>query len=459
MPADSSRPSAPRPIAAPARDEPRRWFVWAAALILAGTVLLVYANSLTAPFVFDDTSAILENPTIRHLWPPGDALSPPNTAAGAVGRPLVNLSLAINYSVGGLEVQSYHVLNLGVHLAATLLLFGLVRRTLLRPPLAACFGRDSFWLGGAIALLWSVHPLLTESVTCIVQRSELLGALFYLLTLYAFARAATGNASRLWLTLSVASCLLGVLAKEIVATVPLVVFLYDRTFVAGDFRTAWARRRTYYLALVSSWLLLALLMAHNQKRGGTVGFGLGVSPWDYALTQCHALLLYLRLSFWPSPLVFDYGMRLARSLGEVWWQAVTLLGLVAGTFFALARKPAVGFAAFAFFAILAPSSSFVPLVTQPVAEHRMYLPLAAVVALTLLVAYRWSARWTLAGAAGLAVLAGFATAQRNFDYRSALALWSDTVAKRPDNPRAHVNLGSTLATAGQVDAACAGDRS
>lgn len=452
MPAASGRSPSPLPLA-PRAPAPTRGLVFAAALVLGAAIFLVYANVLSAPFVFDDSSAIVDNPSIRHLWPPGDALTPPTTAAGAVGRPIVNLSLALNYAFGGLEVRGYHLFNLALHFAAALTLFGLVRRTLVRPALRDLFGADALWLAFGIALLWALHPLLTESVASVIQRSELLGALFYLLTLYAFVRSIEDNASRRWAALSVAACVLGVAAKEIVATAPLVAFLYDRTFVAGTFRAAWIRRRWFYAGLAGSWLLLALLMATNHDRGGTVGFGLGVSAWHYALTQCRALLLYLRLSFWPAPLVFDYGTPVVQTLGEVWWQAVLLFALLAGTLVVLVRRPLVGFPAAGFFVILAPSSSLVPLTTQTIAEHRMYLPLAALVSLAVLGAYRFGRRWALAAAAALSLAAAAATGARNSDYRSAVALWTDTVAKQPDNARAHVNLGNALAVDRQVDAA------
>ncbi|QYM78141.1 tetratricopeptide repeat protein [Horticoccus luteus] len=452
MPVASGHSTSVRPLA-PRSAAHNPWLVLAAALVLGAAIFLVYANVLSAPFVFDDSSAIVDNPSIRHLWPPGDALTPPTTAAGAVGRPIVNLSLALNYAIGGLEVRGYHLFNLALHFAAALTLFGLVRRTLVRPTVRDLFGADALWLAFGIALLWAVHPLLTESVASVIQRSELLGALFYLLTLYTFVRSVEDNASRGWAALSIAACVLGVAAKEIVATAPLVALLYDRTFVAGTFRAAWIRRRWFYAGLAGSWLLLALLMASNHDRGGTVGFGLGVSVWHYALTQCRALVLYLRLSLWPAPLVFDYGTSVAQTLGAVWWQAVLLVALLAGTVFALVRRPRVGFLAGGFFVILAPSSSFVPLATQTIAEHRMYLPLAAVVSLAVLGAYRLGQRWALAGVAALSLVAAAATVDRNFDYRSAIALWTDTVAKQPDNARAHVNLGNALALDRQVDAA------
>ncbi len=367
---------------------------------------------------------------------------------------MVNLSLAVNYALGGQEVKGYHLANTMLHALAALTLWGLLRRTLRVD--GAAPRPDAEFLAWICPLVWTVHPLLTESVVCVVQRNEILGSLFYLLTLYTFARGVSvSKEARLsapsqgvpsesrWLALSILSCLAGMASKEIVATAPLLVLLYDRTFAAGSFRTAWSSRRKYYVALATTWLLLALLVWQNRQRGGTVGFGLHVTPWEYLLTQCHALVLYLKLSFWPHPLVLDYGWPLVRSLGEVWWQALLVLTLLTGTGVALVRKPAVGFLGASFFVLLAPSSSFVPLVSQTMAEHRMYLPLAAVLVLVVTGGQALLGRKALAVALAGAILLGVATVYRNRDYRTELGIWSDTVAKRPDNARAHGNLGRT----------------
>ena len=114
----------------------------------------------------------------------------------AVGRPVLNLSLAINYALGGLNVEGYHVVNLAIHILAALALFGLVRRTLLLPALAARFGPASTGLALAVALVWALHPLQTESVTYIIQRAEALVGLFYLLTFYCFVRGAASARGR-----------------------------------------------------------------------------------------------------------------------------------------------------------------------------------------------------------------------------------------------------------------------
>ena len=423
---------------------------WLAAALLVLATFAVYANSLAAPFIFDDAPAIVENPSIRHLFPLGAVLSPPATGSTA-GRPLANLSFALNYAAGGLDPRGYHAVNLLLHALAALVLLGVARRTLLQPALRGRYDRDALPLAAMSALLWTVHPLLTESVTCMVHRTELLGGLFYLLTLYCAIRAMSDGAPFRWSVGAVAACLAGVASKEFVATVPLVALVYDRSFVAGTFREAWRRRGRLYLSLAGTWLLLGWLMVSSNQRGGTVGFGLGVSPWDYLLTQCQALVLYLRLAAWPHPLVLDYGTDLVQHAGEVLPQATLLLGLAGATLYALGRRRAAGFAGFCFFAILAPSSSFVPLTSQPIAEHRMYLPLAAVVTLGVLALHARLGRRGLGVGIGLAAVCGILTVQRNADYGSALSIWTITVAQRPANSRAHMQLAQGLDEAGRRD--------
>lgn len=426
---------------------------WLPAVVIVFTVWAAYANSFSVPFVFDDLKSVMQNPTIRHLWPLTDVLAPPNHATGAGGRPVVNLSLALNYALGGLDGRGYHGMNTLIHALAALTLFGIVRRTLLRPRLRDRFGSAAGPLALGVALLWALHPLQTESVTCIVQRSESLMGLFYLLTLYGFIRAVEVPAPRRWQGFAVVMCLLGMATKEVMVSAPLMLLLYDRTFGAGTFRTAWQQRRSFYLWLAGTWLLLAWLSLQNGQRGGVAGFGLGVSAWEYALTQCRAIILYLRLAFWPSPLVVDYGTGVVQAAGDVWPQAGLLLALVAGTCVALVRRPVVGFLGCWFFVILAPSSSFVPLTSQTMAEHRMYLSLAAVAGVVVLGGYRWLGARTLSVWLALAAGAGALTFARNQDYRDAITLWSVTVAQQPDNLRVHMNLGTALADARRLEEA------
>ena len=472
--------------AMPARAGP-----WLGAAI-AAAVAAAYANSLSTPFVFLDIPAIVGNATIRHLLPLWQVLNPPSAGGVTVGgRPLVNLSLALNYAISGTHPWSYHAVNLLIHALAGVALFGVVRRTLERMnassqdrPLA-----DPGAFAFAVALLWSLHPLQTESVTYVIQRAESLMGLWYLLTLYCFIRAVPERPSvlvaepvgrsplpaseggadkaaarRAWAVLSILSCLFGMATKEVMVSAPLIVLLYDRTFVSGTIRSAWARHGRIHAALFSSWILLAILVAGTGgSRGGTSGFGLGLPWWQYALTQFPAIACYLRLSLAPSGQDLFYPVRWIHSAAAV-APAMCLVCALAGVSIAgLLRRRWWGLAGFWFFAILAPTS-LVPGMTQTIAEHRMYLALAPVMIVAVaalprlfgLLAARAGSLWKSRVAAAspllcviLAVLLGLATARRNRVYASEVVLWGDTAAKSAGSPYVQNNFGVALAAAGR----------
>ncbi|MEN6457847.1 MAG: tetratricopeptide repeat protein [Thermoguttaceae bacterium] len=440
----------------------------AAGLIVLATVL-AFANGLSGPFVLDDEPSITDNESIRRLWPISTPLCPPTQGQTVTGRPVLNVSLAVNYAMSGLRVSSYHVTNLAIHAAAALLLFGLLRRTFLLPAMRRPWRTMATPVALAVALLWAVHPLQTESVTYIIQRAESLVALFYLLTLYGLVRGARSVRPGGWYVLSAFACLLGMGTKEVMVFAPAIALLYDRTFLAGAFREALRRRYGLYLALAATWLPLAWLVSATAGRGGTAGFGQGIDGWTYLATQFGAIVHYLRLTVWPSPLVLDYGRVLAHTAAEIVPYAIAVGLLVLATIVALWRWPKAGFLGACFFALLAPSSSIVPVATQTMAEHRMYLPLAAVLAgivaaacigLRELVRRDWLAPRLAAVVFGVfivvgAVACGAMTHQRNKDYRSEIGIWRDTVGKAPTNARAQSNLGLALAASGRLPEAIA----
>ena len=489
----------------PAPPSAQRWLAIVGILI---AVTGAYWNSLHAPVLFDYVGAVVNNPTIRRLasW---NVLTPPADGSTTTGRPVVNFSYALNHALSGENVWSYHALNVAIHALAALTLLGVVRRTLTGPVLRGRFGSAAGPLAFLTALLWALHPLQTESVVCIAQRTESLCGLFFLLTLYCFLRGvncqeqlgspSTGSghsppdsmacherrptARVKWLILSILACLLGMGTKEVMVTAPLIVLLYDRTFIAGGLGVAWRQRRGYYIALAGTWLLLAwLVLRGSGARGASAGFGLGISSWTYLLQQCEAIVLYLKLSVWPHPLVLDYGTGVVHSVTDVWWQGIVVLTLLGATVWALMRKPVAGFLGSWFFLILAPSSSVIPLVTQTMAEHRMYLPLAAVIALfvpglyallrprdhpaglqitndepqdhglrlpqSLVPSFPVALGLLLAIAAALGF--GLMTVTRNRAYRDAVTIWTDTVTKYPMSARAHNNLAVAFQRLGNM---------
>ena len=438
----------------------------AAPALLTALAAAAWANSLSAPFIFDDRPAILGNPHIRQLWPLSRALSaPPRSILG--GRPVPGLTLAINYALGELDVRGYHAFNLALHVLSALILLGIVRRTLARSARLVSAARP---LALVTAAIWLVHPLQTDAVTYVTQRTELLMGLFYLLTLYAAIRAAEGSWP--WQTASVVSCALGMASKEVMITAPLMVMLYDRVFL---YPLAEARRQRWplYAGLMATWAVLATLLMLSPPHhllvlipGGHASvLERGMTPWEYLRTQVGVIARYLGLALWPHPLCLDHGLWVARTAGEVLPGALVVAGLVGGTAWALRRHPGTGFLGAWFLVVLAPTSSVVPVVTEVMAERRMHLPLAAVAVAAVLGGYAAvgalvrsdSRRAALRVSLALAVIATLTalTARRNVDYGSEVSIWSDAAEKRPWNPRAHNNLGNALLRAGDLDGAFA----
>jgi tetratricopeptide (TPR) repeat protein len=460
----------------------------AVAIIAAG--LWAYGNSFAGPFVLDDLSSIRDNPTIRHLWPMTGPLAPPHGEGWTVeGRPLLNLSFAVNYALSGLNVGSYHGLNLAIHLLAALALFGVVRRTLagLNPaadPLGGAGG-----VAFAAALIWTVHPLQTEAVSYVVQRAESLMALCYLFTLYAFIRSVPGPSRMAWTAAAVAACAAGMATKEVMVSAPVIVFAYDRAFVAGSWREAWRARRWTYGALGSTWLLLGVLALGAGNRGGTSGMGSGVDAWSYWATQPAAVARYLRLCYWPTGQVFDYGtegLNSPRADLTAWFLVAAIVGLSVGASLGGDRRRLRwGFLGLMFLAVLAPTS-LVPGNRQTLAEHRMYLASAPVIVGSVLAGVallNWALPLGLAGitrrlvpalkrqrrdpivtrgvyevgfwlvvATSVVALARL-TRSRNADYRTAVSLFATDVRRRPENPYARANLGMALFAEGRPEAA------
>ena len=427
----------PTPAPPTVRADWRITAVLVATIVAAG--LWAYSNSFVGVLVLDDPGAITWNPSIRSLT---SSLSPP-AGTSVSGRPVANFSFALNYLVSGTDLWSYHAANLAIHIAAALALFGVIRRT-----------AGQTWIAWASSLLWIVHPLHTEAVTYVVQRIEALAGLFLLLTLYAAIRAGdTGaRAWNRWSTAAVAFCALGMATKEIVVVAPVLVWLWYRTFRGSG------KYPRIVFALPVTWIILVVLVS-GAPRGQTAGFGLaGWTPWTYLLTQSQVVTHYLDLVIWPSPLVFHYAWPRVTSVAHVLPEAGFLVILLACTVWGLIRKHPLGFAGACFFGVLAPTSSIVPVVTQIAAEHRMYLPVAAVISVLVAAAafggrrifrgHIWAALATgCAAAVILAGLLGTGTRARNRDYASAEALWRDTVVKAPDSPRAQLGYSLELVDA------------
>ena len=444
--------SAPVGPVAPIRRSPGRGWPYAIGLVLLGA--LAYSNSLDGAFVFDDLIGLRHNPDIRQLW----SLSLLRSEWGEstlLGRPLVALTFAVNYAIDGLNVRGYHIGNVAVHILCAVVLFALIRE--LRRSAAFAF---------VCASLWLLHPLNTETVVYISQRTESMMALFYLLTIYASVRAHSSAWPGRWLAVAVATSALGTLCKQSMITVPVAVMLVDMTLFHDSPRAVLRRRWRFYAAVAAaSWIVVAVTVAISPP-GRSVGFSAGPSPWVYLLNQSVMITRYLMLSVWPRDLVVNYGYSQPYTLGDVLPQMLFIGGLVGLTIVALRYRPKLGLLGGWFFLTLSMTSSIAPIANEVGAERRMYLPLMALVVLAVIPFAGLAAhvaRTARAGAravvpasvllwiAAAAVLAA-GTIDRNRDYASPLLLAQIDFERWPVPYTRHA-LGDELLEAGRGDEA------
>ncbi len=428
---------------------------WLLALAGAAAGFALVARHAQAPFLFDDTPSVVVNQTIRD---PGNlrALLFPATDCPVAGRPLANWSYALNFAWGGLEPSGYRLLNAAIHAVSVGLLFAF-GSVFLRLGSGGKTGLAARWCAGAAAALWGVHPLILGTVVYVSQRTELLMAMFFLLTLLGAMKSLDARASPVgWALISVASAFAGVLCKEPMVTVPVVVILLDWAVWGGQWRDRWRARLPLYIALGLSWVPLFWLMSDLQHR--SVGFGAGAAVPEYVLTQCRALSVYVGKFLFPRGLTFDYGPLFLRwgSTDAVWVVVPVLVGVaVVGVG---RRHRALGALLLASLVILAPTSSVVPVAAQPIAENRAYLPtallaLAGVALLAQVCPAATFARLLPPVTTLVALVLGTVSWNRLALFADPEEIWRDTVAKVPANPRAWCNLGELGLAAGRLEEA------
>ena len=422
--------------------------------------IAVYSNTLTASFHFDDRPNILENVLIRMT-----RLEPSQLRNAALGnrvssRPVANLSFALNYYFGRYDVAGYHAVNIGVHAVNGVLVYLLAMATFRQFRDVADRRAHRFddrriaFLSLFAALFFVAHPLQTQSVTYVVQRMNAMATLFYLLALllYIGGRRSRLPARRwaLWAAAFV-SWTLALGSKQIAATLPFVVLLYEWCFFQDPGRDRLKRSARYVLPVVVLTAAVALLYLGDDPWGRITDYGgRDFTMGQRVMTQCRVVILYMSLLLAPLParLNLSHDTAVSHSLLD---PVTTLLGLLllAALLIAavcgLRRYRLVGFCILWFLVNQMIESSVLPL--EMIYEHRLYLPMvgAALLASCLLGSLTPGPRshtarsWVVACAVILALAA--ASYVRNRHWRNDFALWSDVVAKSPRDHRAHNNLG------------------
>lgn len=446
-------------------------------LAIAGLCILAYSNTFEVPFQWDGDVYIRENPLVKDL---GYFLEP-STARGyahydaLTRRYVCYLSFAVNYALGGLDVTGYHMVNMAIHIANSLLVYALVLLTFRTPFLSglAFPGRRAALLS---ALFFALHPLQTEAVTYIFQRLASLVAFFCLLSLvcYARARLAEGRAaSYSYLMFSVLAAAVAMKTKENAFILPVLALLYEFLFFRGP-----AARRLLGLApLLLTMLIVPLSLAGVEKPMGEMlgdvapalrGYG-EISRSEYLFTQFRVIVTYLRFIFLPvgQSLQHDYPVYGSFIEPPVALSFVLLSCIAALGLFLIHRSRrgspqlrVAGFGIIWFFVALSVESSIVP-IPMVIDEYRVYLPSVglfmalATGALSLSSVFGNKAAARAAALLVVLVLAvlAYATFERNGVWQSRVSLWEDVVRKSPSLAYARNNLGVIYMEEGMLDEA------
>jgi Flp pilus assembly protein TadD len=414
----------------PADRQRRHWFAVAAILICAAFV--VYGRALHGPFLYDDFSLPFYRP---HF--PTEAFS----AWIAGVRPLLMLSYWINFQVSGRETYSYHMLNLILHVANSLVVFFIVRRILEREQIEQWLLDTLSVFAGALYLL---HPIQTESVAYIAGRSELLSGLFFFcaFAVFLYRPAPAIDWRRTGLILILFACALA--SKEHSIMLPGILLVTDLVWSSDKPIKVMRRNWRLYLPMLCGGLLAAGWIWSEIRASTSVGFDhAGVGGFTYALTECRVFFLYLRLLLIPVGQNFDHDIAWA-SGGFEWRTLVALLGVlaVAAVGWRLRKRFPVGtYGLLIFLLLLSPTSSFIP-IKDAVAERRLYLPMLGVVLVACeLLRHLIRNRKTTTVVASMLILAAVLAAHhRSGVWASEATLWEDTVAKSPNKVRNYGHL-------------------
>ncbi|MEM6333851.1 MAG: tetratricopeptide repeat protein [Planctomycetota bacterium] len=470
--------SAHNPAALAADSAPAA--AWAHRLVKLAPFVLVllsvalYINTLDNDFVFDTTRYLEELETAASPW---DTFKPHRP----MSRPLPQLTLIANYIFeGGEEPRNYHLVNIAIHAATAVALFFLALQ------LATAWRRLAHrddgdepapsaapaLLAAGVGLLWVVHPLGTTATAYVIQRHESMMALGFVAALLGVAlaaRATSAAAIAAWGVFAIAAAFAAVSSKQVAFALPIVAYLMDRCFFERSWIEPIVKRWWLHAGLIAAslWLLVAGYQDAFVEDDANTGVGAGgvQGAIAYLLSQGEVLLTYLRLVVVPAPLVFDYGQGWDpayphRPMTWIVSCAIVGAGLIASVVGVLLNR-AWGWLGLSVYLILAPSSSVVP-IDDLYFEHRMYLPLAAVLALLLLalhgVAQRAAnprAATALCVAATLLMAAPFATLTvlRNAEFATGVTIWATVTQRAPHNPRGWYNVGQHLERVDRVEEA------
>jgi hypothetical protein len=420
----------------------RLWAIFLGWLGALAAAALVYSPAIEGSFVFDDFHLPFTDPNA--------ATMPARFWIGGP-RPLLMASYWANYLISGAHTLSYHAVNIVLHATSAVLVYLAIEKLL-----AICGARPRVqWialLGSAVFLL---HPLQTESVDYIAGRSELLCALFVLAAWLLFLNGFNEKTTP-WRAAAIMLCAAAaVISKESGVCLAGLIVATDLYFKKESLSAQFRKRIFLYAPAMIGLIVAAIVILRALATSTTAGFASGATPFEYALTQCRAIAIYLRLFLFPVgqnvdwQLPFYHSFRDSQALLYVFGMAL-LISLIVWLY---NKARLVSFGLLVFLLTLAPTSSFIP-VQDAMAERRMYLPIVGLgIALAGVLNLaggllggedRRMAVLTRIATPALLVVLAVVSYNRSSVWSRDTLLWEDAIARNPGNVRALSNLGGSL---------------
>lgn len=458
-------------------------------------VFIVYSGSIKGPFVFDDVINIQDNPQIRLTELTLNGIIRAGFESPCPHRPMANISFALNYYFNNYNVVGYHIVNILIHITTGIILFYFIKVTLglLYPqnlklqfeknapsdkrncsihnstnssisPSQRSLGPESnelLFISFFTAFIWLVHPLQTQTVSYIVQRMNCMAAMFYILSLLLYVKARLANFKGKKLALYFGCILSGILSlgsKEIAATLPFFIFLYEWYFFQ-EVSLKWLKRNSIYLLC---FLFIVILLVYFYLDGHPIERILfayshrDFTLWQRVLTEFRVVIYYISLIIFPHPmrlnLLHDF------TISHSFINPITTLlsfiaisGLIVVAIWLAKRERLLSFCILWFLGNLVIESSVLGL--EIIFEHRVYLPSMFFILIFVSSVYRFvNSKWIWGALlCTVAIIFSVWTYQRNIIWSDDVKLWEDCVIKSPHKPRQHYNLGVVLARKGNFD--------
>lgn len=431
---------------------------WALLLFLAVLIFLLYINTIKGEFLFDDLRLIPNNPQIRL----SELTFAKIAAVASTTRPVAMVSFALNYYFHQYEVAGYHIINILVHIATSCFLYFFLKTTLNLPLVTRC--ASSPYLPFVVVLLWAVNPVHTQSVSYIVQRMNSMSAMFYILAFLCYVQGRLQRQTlkrSLLFTGTALSMFLALGSKEIAATLPFFILLYEWFFFQRKNRLWLGKAFVVFFCLIA--IVVIVLYKYPQfLQTGLLTAGYEPYPFSMAqrlLTELRVVVLYMTLLVFPHPsrLNLDYDFPISFSLFTPPSTAISLafiLLLIVLAVFLVKKEPLMSFCIWWFLGNLVIESTFIPL--DLVFEQRTYLPSIMMVLLLVMIWFRFvriRMRYQLIVLSCLMTFFSAWTVQRNTAWSSPLSMMLDSAYKSPGNPRPAYNVACEYAKKGRVDEA------